>query len=272
MLLSIDKARKSLPNFWLGMGGFNTMALVLFLVPLFKNEIPTYHILGAMGITACSGCIIGLYYTFRAQCGSAAAFFILFHLLLTLEFMFAGGTAAFAALIAGRPDLRWLAFFTNTFCMTLTLLYGMYNEAKVIGWWRTSAADRWQKKIEKYIDYSTQQISPSLTTPNIEKGRATKSPIWIVAVGSANIPLIFEMYAGGRANAIFLVVPVMTGVLGYLNLTSLGPSLVRLLLLRKLEKATGYRFINADLEQIQELRRGFFMARWLMKDFVPIKK
>jgi hypothetical protein len=271
MLLSIDKARKNLPNFWLGMGIFNTMALVLFLVPLFENKIPAYPLLCAMAVVACVGFVVGAYVTFRSRCGSTAALLLFLYMLLTMEIMFAGGVAALAVSIAGRVDLRWLAFFTNAFCMVVTLLDGIYHEAKAIGWRRTSTSDRWKKGIEKYIDYSTYQISPSLTYSATENASAIKSPFWIVAVGSANIPLFFEYFAGGRSNAIFFAVLCLTGVFIYVNLKYWGRDLLRLLLLRKLEKSLGRRFVNADLEQIQQLRRGFFMARWLMKDFVQVQ-
>ena len=153
--------------------------------------------------------------------------------------------------------------------MALTLLGGMFQESKAIGWWRANTPDQWKKKINEYIDYSTFQINPSFTSNATENSTEIRSPIWIVAIGSANIPLFFEYFAGRKNDAIFLAVLLLTGVFAYVNLKYWGPSFARLLLLRKIEKSIGRRFINADLEQIQELRRGFFLARWLMKDFAP---
>jgi hypothetical protein len=88
------------------------------------------------------------------------------------------------------------------------------------------------------------------------------------AIG-VNIPLLFQIYGGGRNNAIFLAVPLMTVTFTYINLKIFGPGLTRIFLLRKIEKEQGYRFQNADYEKIQELRRGFFLSRWLMKDYRP---
>lgn len=57
-----------------------------------------------------------------------------------------------------------------------------------------------------------------------------------------------------------------------LNLKQFGPAFLRLLLVRRLEKEAGRPFVNADYEQIQELRRTFFLSRWLMRDYVEKKE
>lgn len=272
MLLSIETARSVLLKLSIAVGGNNAMTLAIFLVPLFPGTVHAYGILTAMAVAAGIGLVAGIYLTFRSTFDSTYGLWALFYFLITMEFLFSGGASTLALAIADRAHLGWLAVCTNGFVLLLTLLGGMYREAKRLEFWG-NAPDHWKKKLAKYIDYSHHQVSPLLTSdfPQMAKGQVVKSPFWIAAVGSANIPLLFEIFGGGRANAIFLVAPVMTGVMAYLNLTSLGPGLVRLLLLRKLEKTAGRRFINADLEQIQELRRSFFLARWLMKDFVPMQ-
>ncbi len=267
MLLSIENARKSLPNCWFTMSGMNVAAAALFFVPLFE-DLPTRHLLILLGIAACTGLVTGLYLKYRSACGTATAFFGLFYFLLTLPFLFAGGGAAGAVWMAGRPDLCWPAFYANAFFMALALLGGMYREAKNLEWWGTNTSDRWKSKLEKHIDYSKYQIIPgSVTTSSVGEDRWTKYGPLILAAGPANFALLFELYGGGRNNTIFIAAPIMTGVLAYLNLRYLGPAYTRLLLLRKLEKESGRRFVNADLEQIQELRRTFFLSRWLMKDY-----
>jgi hypothetical protein len=56
-------------------------------------------------------------------------------------------------------------------------------------------------------------------------------------------------------------------VFSYMNVKVVGPKIACLYLLRKYEKQTGRRFVNADYEKIQDLRRRFFLSRWLMKDY-----
>ena len=62
---------------------------------------------------------------------------------------------------------------------------------------------------------------------------------------------------------------MVIGCASYINIAVMGPMLMRIVFLRKLEKEQGYRFANADYERIQELRRHFRFARWLMKDYRP---
>mgnify|MGYP002683805538 CR=1 FL=1 len=61
------------------------------------------------------------------------------------------------------------------------------------------------EEIDKYIDYSKSQVQPELTTK--PHAVSIKDTFWIAAVGITNIPLLFELYGGGRANAIFLGAP-----------------------------------------------------------------
>lgn len=80
--------------------------------------------------------------------------------------------------------------------------------------------------------------------------------------------MLFQIYTGNRQNAIFLS-PLSTLAMSYMVFKTIGPAHVRIFLLRKIEKEQGFRFQNADYEKIQELRRGFFLAKWLMKDYRP---
>jgi hypothetical protein len=269
MLLTIESARSALAKMWWASGVFNAMALAVFLFPLFRGIASTQEILSMMAVGAGIGLVAGIHLTFRSTFDSTYALWTILYGIIVMEFLFSGGGSALALAIAGRAHLGWMAVYTNSFVLLFTLLGGMVREAKALDLWGGNKPNLWKEELAKYLDYSNHLVSPLLTTdsPLTARSKVITSPMWIVSVGSANIPLLFELYAGGRINAVFLAAPVLTGVLAYLNLKTLGPGLVRLLLLRKLEKSIGRKFINADLEQIQQLRRGFFLARWLMKNF-----
>ncbi len=245
----------------------NLMVLAIFLFALFKEALSTNIILLLIAACACIGAIVGAYYTFRSNCGVTASLYYLLYVLVAMEYIFCSGSAATAVQIVGRPDLNWLAVFASSLSMTITLFGGVYLEAKKFKLFNASPDLLGREELEKYIDYPSRRIKPESIT-SIQPGSSTwKSPILIVAVGAASIPLFFELFGGGRFNAIFLAMPLLTCTFAYMNMKSLGPSLLRLVLLSKLEKSVGYRFINSDLEQIQELRRTFFLSRWLMKDY-----
>jgi hypothetical protein len=270
MLLTIHSARHSLSKLGFAIAVVNMAGLALFLLPLFSGEIPEKYILVVMTIAACAGLVIGAYITYRSEFNSTYGLYGFMYGFVILEVMLASGAAALLAQIAGRPDLRWLAFGCSLFCLILTFFGGMHREAKALYALDKTKSEYWKDALKNYFEFNKHLVKPSLTSqmrPLKEDGIQT-SYIWIGAGTAANIPLLFEIYAGGRNNAIFLVLPLMLGTFVYVNIKNLGPGFLRLLLLRKLEKSVGYRFINADLEQIQELRRTFFLSRWLMKDYV----
>ena len=216
------------------------------------------------------GFFIGLYLTYQTAFNSNYGMAVFFYWLFSFDIFCFGGAVAIAAKISGRPDLKWMLFFSYVLTILVTLAGGMYNEAKSLKLKRTDKVDEWKEKLKKHVDFNNQLVKPSLTVDqrSLVDGNSASSSIWIGAAASVNIPLLFEAYGDGKYNAIFVVVPSMIGLFSYLHLTLIGPALVRLLLLRKLEKSLGYRFINADYEQIQDLRRTFFLSRWLMKDYI----
>lgn len=162
-----------------------------------------------------------------------------------------------------------MAFGVNTFCIAASVLGGMYREALRLELRKKGSPPPWKAKLAEYVDYSKHRIIPNKTNSIRTDGDSwTRYGPLIIMAGPANFSLFFEYFGGGRNNGIFLVAPLLAGVFSYLNLKKFGPAFLRLLLVRSLEKEAGRPFVNADYEQIQELRRTFFLSRWLMKDYV----
>lgn len=270
MLLTIERARYVLPKYWWLVAASNAMLSGVFLFPMFQGLISTYAILVAMGIAALIGLFLGFYLMYRSTFNSSYGLGVFLYATTLFEFMLGSGAAVLAVQIADRPDLRWLAVFTNAICISISLLGGMYRETKALGWGAGGTAGGWQMQVEKYIDRSTHQVRPSLTTADFDSSTITAS----LALGAAavvNVPLLIELLGGERYSVVYWAAPLIMGTIAYINATNLGPGFARLFLLRKLEKAGGRRFVNADLEQIQELRCGFFLSRWLMIDYAAAK-
>ncbi len=268
MLLSIKNADKTLSaKNWLAMSILNVLAMALFLFPI----TGTHRLAALLAIAAFVGPVIGAYVTYRSEFGTTTAFLSLLYFIGVMELMIAGGAAALAMWSADRHDLCWPAFITHGIFMALSLLGGLYREAKALEWCGDTS-DRWKSKLSEYIDHAKHEIIPAkANTSSAKEDKWTKYGTLITAAGQASIPLLFGVYGSGKGNAIFFAAPLLTGVFAYINFRKIGPGLVRLLLLRKLEKENGRRFVNADLEQIQELRRTFFLSRWLMKDYKPLR-
>jgi hypothetical protein len=270
MLLSFQAASRSLLKLSFALPCMSAMAAAVFLFPLYKGVIPTSYLLCVVTGAAVIGFLLGMHVTFKETFSSSYGLGVFLYWFIVFEVLFFSGAVVTAAKIAGRHDLKWLFVFSYVSTLIVTLIGGMNNEAKALMLSRTDQLEQWKKKLKKHIDFSNRLVRPSLTVDprSLTEGQGASSSMWISAALSVNIPLLFEIYGGGRYNAIFFVIPLMMGTFAYLHLTLIGPGLMRLLLLRKLEKSVGYRFINADLEQIQELRRTFFLSRWLMKDYV----
>ncbi len=271
MLPSIESSRKTLSGAWWFMCVLTAMMSVLFFLPLsLIVNIPTPLLLAILGGCICVGLAMGIFVNFRSRFGTSSALWGFIYLVVVLEVMLSGGAVMLLTLIVDHPSAFFLAFVTNALAMLLSMLGGMLQTAKSFGMWNKETRENWRNIFNRYINYEKRQVNPLYKT-NIkdedDKGKRLMSSFWIVAVGTTNIPLLFEIYGGGRQNAIFLAAPMLMIAFAYVNLKAFGPTLMRILLLRKLEKEKGYRFQNADYEQIQELRRGFFLAKWLMKDY-----
>lgn len=270
MLFSYKISGAFLSKLWWCFSFMNALTLFAFL-GLMCNDTPkqaineTFLIVIALGATV--GIAHGLYVMFCTKFSSLYAIAASSYLIISLEIMFAGSGTALAMMLTGRPDLRWFAFSTNAACVILALLIGILQEAARLG--LLKGENRWRENIGKYLDFSKRLVDPALTT---KADRPTSMDAISITAGiGVNIPLLFQIYGGGRDNAIFLAAPLLTLTFFYLNYKTFGPGLTRIFLLRKIEKEQGYRFQNADYEKIQELRRGFFLSRWLMKDYqLPI--
>ncbi len=215
------------------------------------------------------GTTVGLYIKYRVYFASRYA---LFHWLPIVIFLVGGSSmiAAIASPAAGYADREWSAFFLGALGVLPSLVIGMWLEARLLGWWQGDGRQGWKPKIDPFVDYATRQVSPLLAES--VNGRFREYPSsafgWIVSLG-LNIPLFSELFGGGRQNVVFYALPVVIGCASYINIAVIGPALMRIVFLRKLEKEQGYRFANADYERIQELRRHFRFACWLMKDYRP---
>lgn len=272
MMYSIEDASITLPGAWytfIGAGGANALVTGMFYLVMFSgpsfNDVRGDIFLIVVGLAAVLGLVLGFYVKLRAEFSPVYSIVAQHYFIVSIGILIGGSCVALAFMFGGRPDLRWFAFNANAVCIALTFVASIILTARDMGVW--DGTNNWRQKIEKYIDYSKRQVSPKLTSDTVNY-KKVKYPYLIIGAGIGSIPLLFQIYTGNRQNAIFLA-PLSTLAVSYMSLKTFGPAHVRIYLLRKIEKEQGYRFQNADYEKIQELRRGFFLAKWLMKDYRP---
>jgi hypothetical protein len=272
MLYSIEDASLTLPGAWymvIGAGGANALVSGMFYLVMFSgsnfDDVRVDIFLIVIGLAAVLGLVLGLYVKFRAEFSPVYSIVAQHYFIVSLGILIGGSCVALAMMIGGRPDLRWFAFIANAACIALTFVASILLTSRDMGVW--DGTNNWRQNIEKYIDYTKRQVSPKLTSDTVNY-KKVQHPYLIIGAGIGTIPLLFQIYTGNRQNAIFLS-PLSTLAMSYMAFKTFGPAHVRIFLLRKIEKEQGFRFQNADYEKIQELRRGFFLAKWLMKDYRP---
>ena len=269
VMFSIETARQAIPRAALAAAGGSATSSALFLFSVFGERnyfnLNLLHISIFIGIL---GFFYGFYQQYRTNCGSTHAVFSVTLTFFIIEFAVLGGTIAMAVWIAGAPQLRILAVITAAITLLISIAFGMQREARKMKWWKTDTIAYAKDKFAKQIDY-THQTFKALPLEKIDGNSIWKTyGFMIVCVGITNVPLMFQLFTGDRNNVIFLALPLLLSVFVYLNVKTVGRVLFNLILLRRLEASLGYRFINADYEEIQDLRRTFLLSRWLMKDYI----
>ena len=179
-----------------------------------------------------------------------------------------GALALIAADISGANEKRWMAFLIYEASILFPLWFGARHQLENIGLNTRKSPEKWKEKFKNSVNFDSYTVIPDKSAAPAS-GRSPLASVWIWAPVTVNIPLLFQIYTGSKNNVAFLAIPLFVGTFAYLSLKTIGPKIANLYVLRQYEKQTGRRFINADYEKIQELRRTFFLSRWLMKDYRP---
>lgn len=270
MFYTLAMAHAGLKGLWLMGPLFSAAASALFFVSFFipGNWGGLYFI---VLLAVCITLPFSIYFSYRAGFGSECTLVTATYGVMSFQILFGGGVAMDALWVAGLNQHKWWAFGAVECIFFASLLVSMWMEFRrcTVGETGLIGKGNWRREIEKYVDYKKNSIDPYVSTPERVRDESPlpKNAMVISSIGITGIPLVFELYGGGRANAIYWAAPAYVGLWVYLNMKTIGPGLMRLLLVRKLEKEKGLRFVNAEFEEIQTLRRTFFMARFLMRDY-----
>ena len=268
-MLDIENAWQLLPKRLLGMPFSFFMMSALFLFGVFGernqfnfNFVYISFVMGAVGF------VWGYYHQYRSACGTTHAVLNILIIFFIVELAALGSTIALVVWVARAPELRPLAVPTAALTLAISIYFGMQREARNLKWWGMHTVAHAKEKFAKQINF-TDRTFKALPLEKIDDNSAWKTHGFMIAcISTTNIPLIFQIFTGDRNSVIFFALPLLLGTIVYLNVKTFGRVLFNLILLRRLENSLGYRFINADYEQIQDLRRTFFLSRWLMKDYI----
>ena len=270
MVLSYKGAKERLSGMWWATCVVNALAVFVFLGGMFGRDAEGF-LGGCISTAAIIGLCFGLYITFLSRFDSVYLQVFLGYYAVFINISLCGPSMAFAVNLLGYPNLRWPLFFWVTGGLLAFLAYGVLNYARAIRYFEEDAGTPfWRKEIDKYIDAKNRTIDPHavLSASHVKKEN-TKIAGSIIYAGLGIVPVLFLLFTGRRDNVIYFAAAALLVGAVLVNVRIVGPMIFRLYLVRKIEKEQGYRFANADYEQIQELRRHFRFARWLMKDYRP---
>ena len=170
--------------------------------------------------------------------------------------LFGGSTMLLALEVGNFNGNRWALLLIYQAAIAASAAVGFYFGISKIN------ANGGIENLRKFVDAKKFLIKCESPEMKISTPR-----IALISAISVNIPLIFYIFTGARENAIFLAAPLFPIAVGWLNIQTFGPQLACLYLLRMHEIKAGRHFVYENHEELQDLRRTFFLSRWLMKDY-----
>ncbi len=136
-------------------------------------------------------------------------------------------------------------------------------------WWqsrllaRAIRADRLAECLQAHADLD-RRIYFALPHGGTDTGT---NYIGMAAALGVNVPLALRSMGAGDTAIVWLVPALAMGLSAYLFSAFIGPGLVRIALLGRLERASGRRFVSDQIDEVNTFRRGLWGARrWCLPE------
>jgi hypothetical protein len=272
MLISAKTARDMLSNFPVAIACFAAIDSAALLYPAFYDQVDSWIINSMILTFSVIGLMIGVFVKYRSALSIYSSIFLSTY--STALFLLLGcGIFSVSGAIDRKMDYGYIAMIANVISAVAFFLAGAMREAKTKqGYQGTYLQDR---DLENYIDFDRMEIDPKIrhAKSKLNEGSSNKmSSVKIAMIGSAvsaNVMLVAQIFGLNYSHLIWAAALGMAFAIDYLNFKYFGPSAFRLHQLHKLQNKFSTKFKNSDFDEIQELRRTFFLSRWLMKDYRP---
>lgn len=212
------------------------------------------RVLSAVPLTAAVGLLFGLYIKYLSVYGARSYLIVAPMLLLllgNLVLCFSIGLVW----MAGRPDLTAAAVGVAALLVAGCLSCGFFMERRRLRPTHEGLPD----VLRPLLDLDRERIHPMPTAappPHMAKFTGLAAVV-------LNVPLLLEIAGGSRASLLWLVFPVSAGAAAWLLGSQAGPGLARALAIMDIERSTGKRFVSGRIDELRDLRRGFWLSRWL---------
>jgi hypothetical protein len=168
------------------------------------------------------------------------------------------GASVLALLLSGLPQLSWLAVGTCFLSLAIAFVASLRRRWLTLrregfdGAWACTNLDP---------DVARLRATALLGT---DMAAAPTSP-WLVAALAANGPLLYRAWGASDAQAMPFVLAVLALTSVWVCTRNVGPMAARGWFVLQLERHHGRRIVHEHHEELQALRRSFWLSRWLME-------
>lgn len=242
------KTLKNVPFAMLGTG--------LFVVPaLWAFALPKDVLFAAAPMTGLAFLIAGLHIKYRSRYTPKDALWSLPLTLMLFGSLLVASTTALAWR-AQRPDLQALAVGVAVVLTIGGLAAGYWSERRHLA----ASPGEVPKALESLLDLQRHRVRPMPAARQPAMGKVA-----FLAALALNAPLLLQMNGWQANDVVWLAMPLLGGAVTYVLATGFGPALARAIAVRDVEKRVGQTFCTSRLEELQTLRRTFWLSRWLAR-------
>ncbi len=167
--------------------------------------------------------------------------------------------AVVALSMAGIPELSELAIISVSGSMLLTVASTLWSQLRRLV--REGPDGPWARE---HVDTDAGRIRAD-TLVRAPGDAASRKPWLAVAIG-VNLPLIYQSWGITDNQVMPVILVAMIAGSVWFCATVIGPMAGKAMYLRRLERASGRRLFHEGYDDLQALRRGFWLSRLLMVD------
>ncbi|MFX1677609.1 hypothetical protein PV762_00095 [Mitsuaria sp. CC2] len=201
--------------------------------------------------------LAGLHMTYRSRFSPGEALWSFLLALIFFGSLLVASTTSLAWRMA-RPDLQGLAVGLAAFIGGGALLLGFLAERRRL----LPKENGVPVALLPTVDLQRHQLHPSPASGT----QPTMGRIAFLSALALNVPLLLQMNGLRGDDIVWLAMPVLGATVTYVLATGFGPSLARILALRVLERRDGRRFTTSRFEELTQMRRHLWLARWLCRE------
>jgi len=171
------------------------------------------------------------------------------------------GLAVVALGMAGIPELAALAIVSISGSMLLAVAWALWSQLRRLV--RAGSDGPW---VRDHVDADAGRIRAD-TLVHTPGDAAFRKP-WLAVAFGVNLPLIYQSWGITNNQVMPVILVAMLAGSVWFCASVIGPMAGKAMYLRQLERRSGRRLFHEGYDDLQALRRGFWLSRLLMVDAV----